>query len=383
MPQTSTPQNAPKLLHIFKPGRWTTMAGEAIEFSQADLQASAAAYDPRVSKAPIVIGHPTTDAPAKGWAMAAIATERGLFVTPEKVDAAFAEEVKAGRWGAVSVKFYRPTEPTNPVPGSWYIRHVGFLGAANPAVKGLDDPAFANTADDGCACFVQAVALSEYDDVTNAALWRNLREHLIGTVGQDKADAVIPGYMVASLEQAAQDEVREAAAEGADTPTPAFSELNPKEKPVTPEEKAALEAENTRLRGELAANKAAQIHAANVAFCEGQAGVLPAWRAVAVATLDHLAAQPEVVQFGEGDAIAPLADQLKAMLAALPAAVQFGESATKARAATAGDTSASFAAPQGFTANPAALSQHARALAYQKAHGGSFKDAALAVSERN
>jgi len=96
---------------------------------------------------------------------------------------------------------------------------------------------------------------------------------------------------------------------------------------VTPEEKAALEAENTRLKSDLAANKAAQVHAAHVAFCDGQPGVLPAWRAVAVATLDHLAAQPAVVQFGEGDQKTPLADQFKAMLAALPPVVQFGETA--------------------------------------------------------
>ncbi len=387
MPQTpTTQQHSPKLLHVFKPGKWTTMAGETIEFSQADLQASAAAYDPRVSKAPIVIGHPTTDKPAKGWAGAAFATDRGLFVAPEKVDAEFAEEVKAGRWGAVSVKFYRPTEPSNPVPGTWYIRHVGFLGAANPAVKGLDDPEFSAQDDDGCTCFLEAVEFSDWDDATNANLWRNLREWMIGAHGTDVADKVLPAYDVRALELGAQDEIREASAKAVNEgevspafPTPHFSDPQLKEPTVTLEEKAALEAENTRLRAELAANKAEQIHAANVAFCDGQVGVLPAWRGVAVATLDHLAKQAEPVEFGEGDQKAPLADQFKAMLAALPAPVQFGEAATTARAAATAtaliDDDAQFAE----NADPERMAQHQAIKAHMMANNTDYNTAARAV----
>jgi len=383
------PQTNPSLpLQIFKPGTHTAMSGQALSFSESDLQATVAAYNPTKHEAPLVVGHPVHDTPAYGWVSALSYNDGGIDATPAQVNADFAEMVAAGSFKKISASFYAPNSPSNPVPGVYYLRHVGFLGGAAPAVKGMRAPAFADT-EEGVVTF------SEWDDETNAALWRNLREHLIGTVGQDKADAVIPGHMVAALEQGAQDEIKEAAAEAviaspdqvrgfstrqSMTPTSQFTDPPLKETTVTPEEKAALEAENTKLKAELAANKAAQIHAANVAFCEGQAGVLPAWRAVAVATLDHLAAQPEVVEFGEGEAKAPLADQLKAMLAALPAAVQFGEAATKARAAGTVDTSASFAAPQGFTADRAALEQHARAVAWQQAHGGTFKDAALAVS---
>jgi hypothetical protein len=369
------PQTTPSKLQIFKPGKHTAMSGQALSFSESDLQATVAAYDPAKHEAPLVVGHPVHDSPAYGWVSTLSFNDGGIDATPAQVNADFAELVAQGSYKKISASFYAPTSPSNPVPGVYYLRHVGFLGGAAPAVKGMRAPAFADT-EEGVVTF------SEWDDVTNATLWRNLRDHLIGTVGQDKADAVIPGYMVTSLEQAAQDELREAAAEGdaSAMPTPQFTDPHPKESTVTPEEKAALEAENTRLKAELAANKAAQIHAANLAFCEGQAGVLPAWRAVAVATLDHLAAQPEVVEFGEGEARAPLADQFKAMLAALPKGVQFGESATKARAAGADDSAVSFAAPQGFTADKTALAQHAQAVAYQKAHGGSFIDAALAVA---
>ena len=89
---------APKPLHIFKPGRWTTVAGESIEFGEADLQATAQAYDPKISKAPLVVGHPKTDAPAQGWAASLAVSGRGLYAAADKVDPEFAEEVRAGRW---------------------------------------------------------------------------------------------------------------------------------------------------------------------------------------------------------------------------------------------------------------------------------------------
>ena len=339
------PAAAAKPVHIFKPGRWTTMAGETIEFSEADLRATAAAFNPSVSKAPFVLGHPATDDPAQGWVAGLVATSRGLFATPAQVDPVFAEAVNAGRYGTVSAKFYRPTDASNPVPGVWYLRHVGVLGAQNPALKGLDDPAFASANDDGCVSFAEGVAFSEWDDVTNASLWRRVRDWLIGDKGLAVADEVVPGHMVQSLEQAAIDEVREASVAESSV-APAFSEPNPlPEKTVTPEQKAALEAENAQLKAQLAQVKADEAkalaektHAANVAFCEGlasQAKLLPAHQALAVATLDHLAALAEPVQFGEGDAQAPLLDGFKAYLAAQPAQVTFGESATHGRAAGA------------------------------------------------
>ena len=42
-----------KPLQIFKPGRHTAMSGASLAFSESDLAASAAAYDPTVFQAPI------------------------------------------------------------------------------------------------------------------------------------------------------------------------------------------------------------------------------------------------------------------------------------------------------------------------------------------
>jgi len=379
MPQTKPTLDTAAPLQIFKPGRHTAMSGQALSFSESDLQATVAAYNPTKHEAPLVVGHPVHDMPAYGWVKSLAFNEGGIDATPAQVNTDFADMVAAGAFKKISASFYAPNSPSNPVPGVYYLRHVGFLGAQPPAVKGLRSPSFAD-AEEGVVTF------SEWDDVTNAALWRNLRDYLISTVGQDKADLVIPTAMVAALEAGAQAEVIDAAAEsviaGTDpqsmNPTPQFNESTAKENLVTPEEKAALEAENTKLKAELAANQAAQVHAANVAFCEGQAGVLPAWRAVAVATLDHLAAQPEVVEFGEGDTKAPLADQLKAMLSALPAPVQFGEAATRERAAgdaIATDDDAQFAE----SATPERLAQHKAIKAHMAAHNTDYASASRVV----
>jgi len=312
------------------------MSGQALSFTASDLAATCAAYDPAKHEAPLVVGHPAHDLPAYGWVKSLAFSEGGIDATPAQVNNDFADMVAAGAFKKISASFYSPNSPSNPVPGVYYLRHVGFLGAQPPAVKGLRSPSFAD-AEEGVLTF------SEWDDVDNASLWRNLREWFIGKFGQAEADTVIPSYKVQSLEIAAQDEVREAAAEAAASgqadaatnPPPMFTEPQPQEPSVNPEEKAALEAENKALRAQLAATSAAQVHATHVAFCEGVAGLPTEHRKTFAAVLDHLAAQPEVVQFGEGDARAPLADQLKASLQALPPLVVFGEIATSANATVA------------------------------------------------
>jgi hypothetical protein len=140
---STAPQGQIAPIQIFRPGRHTAMDGSTISFSAADIAAAAAAYDPALHEAPIVVGHPRTDAPAYGWVQGLATGEGGgLEATPSQIDPAFAELVRAGRFKHVSAAFYGPDAPSNPKPGVWYLRHVGFLGAQPPAVKGLRPVAF-------------------------------------------------------------------------------------------------------------------------------------------------------------------------------------------------------------------------------------------------
>lgn len=348
---------APKRIHIFKPGRHTTMAGEAIEFSQADIEATARAYDPKASRAPLVIGHPKTDDPAQGWVTGLQADETGLYALADQVDPAFAEAVRAGRYGAVSARFYRPTDPNNPKPGVWYPRHVGFLGAMPPAVKGLTAPEFAEG--DG-VCFEEGVAFTGWEAAQSASLWRSLRDWLIGQFGQDTADRVVPSYKVSDLESEAQRRMATASA-----PMPAFSEaaaepapaaapaeppaaapaaapnVTPQETTVTPEEAQELRDKLQAREDELAALRAADakratdaVRAEHVAFAEQLAtdARIPAAQVPLVAWVGaELQLRAADVEFGEGAEQKPLHQAFRDFLATLPKLTGTGEQATRDR----------------------------------------------------
>ena len=134
-----------KPLHIFRAGRHTASCGTALDFDENALQRAVAAYDPAVHEAPIVAGHPKDNGPAFGWIKGLSFADGNLHATPHQVNPDFEQLVKAGSYKKISASFYSPDAPTNPVPGAWYLRHVGFLGAQPPAIKGLDAIGFAGT----------------------------------------------------------------------------------------------------------------------------------------------------------------------------------------------------------------------------------------------
>lgn len=315
-----------KPIQIFKPGKHTAMSGAALSFSEADLKASAAAYDPAKHEAPIVIGHPKHDDPAYGW-VKSLAFAEGLDAEPHQVDPAFADMVDRGAFKKVSASFYTPDSPQNPVPGVYYLRHVGFLGAQPPAVKGLRAPEFAES-EEG------VVEFADWSDMQNASLWRRLREWMIGEKGLEVADSIIPDYAVATLE----DEARKESADEPSAASPQFSETQTQGDEMSAEEKArlaALEAENEKLKKDAADFAEAQAaaardarHAVHAAFADGlvrEGKLLPANKDVTIATMDFMAGQEQVVEFGEGDAKKPLLDAFKGMLQAMPKLVEFSE----------------------------------------------------------
>lgn len=138
------------------------MNGTTLDFSDADVSAMAAHYNPAVHEAPLVVGHPATDAPAYGWVAGLHYADGVLTAVPTDVDAEFAAMVNARRFSKVSASFYLPDSPNNPVQGSYYLRHVGFLGAQPPAVKGLRSPQFAATADELIVSFECADTVIEF-----------------------------------------------------------------------------------------------------------------------------------------------------------------------------------------------------------------------------
>lgn len=251
----------PQGIEIFREGTHVDDAGVRRTFSRADLDATAAAYDPALHDAPLTIGHPAIDEPRYGGVSALQAVDgpdgkRVLTMAAADVEPAFAEAVLARRFPKRSTAFYPPEHPQNPKPGTWYVRHVGFLGAQPPAVRGLADlprlPQFSDGGH-GLACFSEPT-----------------------TTEDDRMDKDLQAQLDAEKAARAQAEQEAQAA-------------------------------TSRLQA-LQASQRAALHADHVAFAEAQLGagrITKPEAAELVAVLDQAAAA-EVVQFGEPGAQKPL-----------------------------------------------------------------------------
>lgn len=138
-------------IEVFRAGSHVDMAGRQHAFTRDDLVALAQSYNAAAEEAPIVVGHPRDDLPAYGWIKRLTVRGDTLVAQPHQVEPQFAAMVRDGRFKKVSVSFWSPEHPSNPTPGRLALKHVGFLGAAPPAVAGLKAAAFA--ADDQSAAF--------------------------------------------------------------------------------------------------------------------------------------------------------------------------------------------------------------------------------------
>lgn len=235
-------------IEIFRIGKHTATNGQTLPFDQAALSAAVSAYDPTLHEAPVVIGHPKDNHPAFGWIDHLELTGDGVVLAhPKQVDADFAELVKQGKYKKRSASWYLPDSPNNPKPGTLYLRHVGFLGAQPPALKGLRDVRF-NEAEQGVVEFGD---VSPWVFSNLAAILRRWREKIIAKEGIESADNFIPAYEIDDFAQEAerlrQEQMKEAEQQ-ANPVAPNFTESQ--ESTMTPEQIAALKAENERLKAE-------------------------------------------------------------------------------------------------------------------------------------
>lgn len=141
--------NQPKLIHIFKAGTFITLKGQTLTFTENDLRITAAVYNPTIKSAPLVLGHPAADKPEMGKVQALLVKDAGLYALAE-VSPELETLVKARRYAKISAAFIMPFAAENPTPGAYYLRHVGFLGAQTPSVKGLTPPEFGERPESIC-----------------------------------------------------------------------------------------------------------------------------------------------------------------------------------------------------------------------------------------
>lgn len=328
---------AKKLLEIFRPGIFKSVEGQNISFSDADVAATVAAYDIAKHKAPLVIGHPKMDDPAYGHAVSlSLGRNNVVLAEPANVDPAFADAVNNERYDSISASFWSPTNPRNPVPGVWYVRHIGFLGAVPPAVPGLKQPSFAD-ADDS-----DLITINFADS----------QEPIMGTPTQAELDKQ-------------KQKLDEDQASFADKQ----KDFEAREKALAAKEKEIADAADKARSDEISS------------FAEGlvkSGKLLPGEKAGLVAVLTGIAADHSVsFADGEGKTVSQDAGEvLRGFLNNLPPRVDFAEHSA---AEHEEQVDASFAAPNGYTVDAQQLELHNKITAHAEKHKLTYAQAAAVV----
>ncbi len=120
-------------IEIASEGWQTDMRGVPHYFSPARFRWIASQYRPEWHEAPAVVGHPETDDPAYGW-VSALREKNGTL------EAKFAQMPKKFfRWAIEKGRMKKRSMSLFP---DGRLRHVGFLGATPPAMRGLKNIAF-------------------------------------------------------------------------------------------------------------------------------------------------------------------------------------------------------------------------------------------------
>ncbi len=120
-------------VEVFRAGTQTDSSGYTREWTKSDLETIVKKYNEQKShEAPVVIGHPKDNAPAFGWVEELKTDGKLLYAKFKQLVPEFVEAVKKGMYKKRSISLY----------GDLMLRHIGFLGAVPPAVKGLADIKF-------------------------------------------------------------------------------------------------------------------------------------------------------------------------------------------------------------------------------------------------
>jgi len=267
-----------------------------------------------VHEPPVVVGHPQTNLPAYGWGKELRLNGGKLEAKLGQVDPDFEELVRSGRLKKRSASFYVDSE-TAPGRRAPQLRHIGFLGAEPPHVKGLKDIQFSDGA--------RAITFSEGgdevidEDKVTKGVGDRLMEYLKSVF--EKKDGPQPAS--ASFSEA---DVRKMVTEAVASSTVSFTE-----------ELKQVKAENKGLQERLAGIGHDATRSRIIAFTErlGAARFPPAFRRLGVIEfMEKLAAvepKVQIISFAEGKETkreATMLEFFESFVEELGPFIQFGES---------------------------------------------------------
>ena len=127
------------VVEAFKAGTHTDAGGSTQEWTDADLDdiASKAMAQIATKPIPVCIGHPSDNSPAYGWVESIKRVGNKLKAKLCELNPNFVEALKSGTFKGRSISLYDDNR----------VRHLGFLGAAQPAVEGLNPLKFSESKD--------------------------------------------------------------------------------------------------------------------------------------------------------------------------------------------------------------------------------------------
>ncbi len=277
-------------------------------------------FDTAKHEPPLVVGHPRHDAPAFGW-VEGLKREGDLLMAKFRdVVPEFTEAVKKGLYKKRSAAFYPD--------GS--LRHVGFLGATIPAVKGLADVSFA---EGEAASFEFSEEVSRPIEALGAEhktqpekevnmkfkeWFKGVMEKVMAEIPDDgPAPAASGTFSEADLEKAKREAADEATRKEREKVTAEFAE----------KERRGLQ---ERRRGEVSSWCASMV---------AQGRLTPALIKFGVPEmLLAFTEKEDVIEFGEAKDKATHYDRFKALFEKeLPKLIEFGEIATRDKDVKAGE----------------------------------------------
>jgi len=175
-------------IEIFRGGKQTDSEGR-IHDGDLLIDRAISTFNLKHHEPPVVVGHPKENAPAFGWVEnlkeAVVDGAKVLYAKFRQVVPEFEDLVKNGMYKKRSASFYPDGR----------LRHVGFLGATPPAIKGLADIGFDEKEEN---FYFYEEGLSAI-----ARMFRKLRDYLIEKEGTEKADAIIPDWDVTYIGEVA------------------------------------------------------------------------------------------------------------------------------------------------------------------------------------
>jgi hypothetical protein len=303
-------------IEVFRSGDY----GEKGNYTNADIDRMIASYNPANHEVPLVIGHPEHDKPAVGWVESLKRMGDVMLAKLKQVAPEFEQMVRQGRFKKRSISFYKAPE--------LQLRHVGFLGALPPEVKGLADVRLASFRDGDRE--VRAIEFKEEEKEMTLEEMRTAITDAFKSVFGDKKPATFSEDDVKRISQEAVTAATKPLTDKLSEVSTQFSDL-----------KKSIES------GERTRSVTVQAESA-ISKLKADGKWIPAFDKMGAPQIFAELAKSDVkVEFGEGDKKTqkPIIEVFSDFLAGLPKIVPAGEIARGATSARKGGNLVQFNEP--------------------------------------